>query len=271
MTRIRPDFTPPSSNNSGPFAYGQEINVTTAVVAQGVWWYQPATGDVADVDAFMWDPAQAQLATGALLAASITQGAWNLVPFDTPEPLPVANGYRYSAEASGQAGFDAGDQGYPINSPDNTVVAVQGCFQGGGGYPSSTWSGQHGVDLEYTAGGEPAAAALTAAGTLTAAARTIARGSASVQAAGTLTVTGRGVARAQVSMTAVALMTVLGRLVPRAAAQLAASGLLTVTLPGAVVEPGTLTPGGTSPTLTPGGSSPATLTPGGTSPSLTAS
>lgn len=156
MTRIRPAFTPGSSNNSGLFAYGQVFDVAAPVVADGVWWYQPATGDVTDVDVFMWNAAEAQLASGGALAGAITPGAWNLVPFGAPSALSVATGYRYSAEASGQTGFDSSDQGYPIASPDSAVSATSGAFLSGGGFPSSTWTGQHGVDLEYTADTDPA-------------------------------------------------------------------------------------------------------------------
>jgi hypothetical protein len=126
------------------------------VTALGVWWFQPATGVVTDVDGFLYDSAETELASGTLALASIVQDAWNLVTFDTPAALSIDTGYRFAAEAAGQTGFDSSDQGYPIASPDAALSATSGAFLEGGGFPSSTWTGQHGADLEYEEASEEA-------------------------------------------------------------------------------------------------------------------
>lgn len=157
MTRLRPSFTPPNSNAPGLFAYGQTFDVeVSGVSGDGVWWFQAATGDVTDVDAFLYDSSESVLASGTLAAGSITPNDWHLVTFDTPAALAIGTGYRYAAEAAGQGAFDAGDQGYPIASPDEALTATAGAFASGGGFPSSDWTGQHGIDFEYSVSSETA-------------------------------------------------------------------------------------------------------------------
>jgi hypothetical protein len=314
MARIRPDWTPEFDTNAGHYSWGIDVVWATPVTISGVWWYQPA-GDLTDIAVTVYDQAtETVLATGSALAGALNIDTWTLVPLDAP--YAASDGVTYTIAAEGQGHHGYGDVELPIVSDDELATIVQTRYQSDGGYPAQEWgSGQHGVDVEYAAGGEPepvegavelaaagtlAAAARTvalgggeveAAGALTAAARTVARaaatmpasatltasgltvarGGAAFQAAGSLTASARSVPQAQVSLAAAAALTCSVRRVARAAAQLGASGLLTVTLPGAAVLPGTLTAGGSSPTLTAGGTSPATLTPGGTSPTLTAS
>lgn len=148
MSRIRPGWVPEFSGNAGLYAFGLEFDVDTAVTATGVNWYQK-TGDITDVEAFLYNTSMSVLASGLLVAASVVGGD-NAVLFTVPFVLSVGVTYVIAAEASGTHGYDSSAP-YPITSPDSAVVATQGRYLSGGGYPTSTWSGQHSVDLLYEA------------------------------------------------------------------------------------------------------------------------
>lgn len=295
------DLVPDDTNETGgPLTLAVIVRPTVDVVTTEVGWYAPDTAPGGAVHAGVFDVDTET--TGDLLDsatfATITTPGWHWVAL----AVPLTAGLDYAIAVytpdrwTRTVGLLSGAS--VPSTPDGLVTALQngspygnGRFHEGGAgliYPEDSFgSSWYGIALRVQEPGsepEQGAAELTASGTLTTAARVIARGGANVQAAGTLTAAGRTVARAtaalqgagmlatagrtvaraQVSLSAAGSMATAGRLVPRAAAQLAASGQLTVTLPGIVVEPGVLTAGGRpASTLASGGRPASTLTASG--------
>lgn len=150
MGRIRTPWTPGNTGDSGAFALAIDFSSDLAGVATGIWWWQPPNGVVTDVTGILYDQVtEAVLATGTLLAASVVRPAWNLVSFVTPYAF-AGDGTVYTATAN--IGGEQGSENpstYPWVDATGHVTATQGRFEAGTGYPSSTWVGMHGVDVEF--------------------------------------------------------------------------------------------------------------------------
>jgi hypothetical protein len=151
MARIRPDWTPDQVGNAGLFAFGFAWSSDIPVQADGLWWYQPDHEDApAAVTAVLYDTAtEAELASGVSGALVI---GWNLVPFAAPYAASAATSYTSAVESTGAMGYGLDQLTAPITDPTGhvTIPTGGGRYQDGGGYPASTWSGQHGVDLEFS-------------------------------------------------------------------------------------------------------------------------
>lgn len=149
MSRIRPSWTPVPTGNAGAYVFGFDLTVDTTTTASGVWWYQPSGGAVTNVQGRLYDQAgQTLLASGTVLAASIVQGSWNYIPFSAGYVMSAAVTYTAAAAISGEHAYED-PAGYPITAPAGHVTSSTGRYQSGTGYPATTWSGQHGVDLEF--------------------------------------------------------------------------------------------------------------------------
>lgn len=163
--RVRPTWIPPSSGEAGLFTFGVDVVADANQDVSGIWWYQPAApGTVANVTVGLYVQATQALlpgATATILAAGITAGAWNFGAFAAPVTMTGAVTYTMVATSAGEHGYED-PAGYTINDPSNTVHLVgPGRFQAGAGpYPAaSTWTGEHGMDLEMVEG-DPANATL---------------------------------------------------------------------------------------------------------------
>jgi hypothetical protein len=141
--------TPGLSSNSGEFRFGARFAAVVDLTITGVWWYW-ITGGPTTVNG--------RLYVGGVLVASGTKASgwsagWHLVAFDTPYALGAAG------EASAVAHINDGNYGYDTGIlPRDFDVAtdgdlIEGLFAGGaGGEPGSTWTGLHGLDVEYSTG-----------------------------------------------------------------------------------------------------------------------
>jgi hypothetical protein len=145
--RVRPTWTPPISNAPGEYTHGQSFNTSAPAYVLGIWWYQPAVGDVSDVVARLYlESNQSILVFSTLLAANITPGVWNFVEFASPYAISPATGYRAAVLVSGEQGYD-NDGGFPHSAGPITVTAD--FYNSGDGYPNTDWTGAHGLDIEW--------------------------------------------------------------------------------------------------------------------------
>jgi len=154
------DRTPDFTADAGPFTFGFDFESDVAVTVEGVWWWQTANGPTS-VTAYLWDATGAtQLATG--VSGSLSLG-WNLVAYESPFAADAGVTYAATVEIDAEHGYNT--DGLPVTSPDGHVTITLGRFQSNHvGYPANTWSGLHGIDLEYEIAAQ--AAAGTLAGTL---------------------------------------------------------------------------------------------------------
>lgn len=147
MARIRPGWTPSSDNAPGQYTFGLLFSATSSVSVRGVWWYQPATGSASDVTVSLYTQSGPTLLTSAtLLAANVTAGAWNLVQFSSPYTCSPSTGYAATTLASGQQGYESSDP-FPITA--GPITASDDVYSSGNNYPTTTWSGMHGLDVEW--------------------------------------------------------------------------------------------------------------------------
>ena len=157
MTRIRPTWTPPSSDSGGNASLGFSVSSDVAFTASGVWWFQPSdAGRPTTVQGQLYDEgSQALLAdSGTVDATGFATGDWNFVEFADPFPCDPSTLYVVSCYRPGSIRYDGDDLAADIVSDDGhlTIPAHAGRFKNatGAAYPNTTWDGMHGVDLEYT-------------------------------------------------------------------------------------------------------------------------
>ena len=151
------DRTAAFTADAGPFTFGVDFSVDTAVTVVGVWWWQTEDGPSA-VTAYLWTgDGASQLAAGT--NSNLSPG-WNLVGYTTPYAVSSGVTYTASVEIDAEHGYNL--DGLPKTSPDGHVTLTQGRFESGHvGYPAaSTWLGLHGIDVEYELAAQAATGAL---------------------------------------------------------------------------------------------------------------
>lgn len=154
MSRIRPTWTPESVDGTAQaHVLGFDFSSDIAVSITGIWWWQPATGGPASVTARLFDQAtQVQLGSGT--GSGLTAGAWNLVALSAPYDASAGVAYTAAVGSTGGTGYDGNDLAAPIIDPTGhvTIPASRGRFINGTttAFPTSTWGGMHGVDVEFT-------------------------------------------------------------------------------------------------------------------------
>lgn len=152
--RVRPGWNPPSSGDSGAFTFGVDVTADGNQAVSGIWWFQPAApGTITDVTVGLFVQATQTLvaptAVGTLLAANVTAGAWNFVPFGATATMAAGVVHTMVARIGGEHAYED-PAGYTIDDPSNTVHLTLGRFEAGTvSYPDDgTWTGQHGLDIE---------------------------------------------------------------------------------------------------------------------------
>lgn len=149
MARIW-DHTPGLTfSDGGNFTFGMEFVGDVPITVEGVWYYGRPTGAPTVNAVSLYDAvSQVQLADGP--GGSLVAGAWNFFAFTTPYNGSDNTAYAGAVEVGpGDYGYDL-DGSLPVTSPDGHVEATQGRYlPGSHGFPSVTWTGVHGVDIEY--------------------------------------------------------------------------------------------------------------------------
>jgi hypothetical protein len=146
------DRTPEFTSNAGDYTFGFQFSSDVAITVEGVWWYQ-ATGGPTSVTARLYN------STGSTVHASGTNSSlsagWNLVAFGSSYAASASTDYVAAVEITDVHGYDS--SGLPKTSPDGhvTIPTNGGRYESGHvGYPdASSWSGLHGIDLEYEVAG----------------------------------------------------------------------------------------------------------------------
>lgn len=152
--RIRPSWTPPTFD-AGTASHGLGFDFTSdaSFQADGVWWYHPTSGTVPPtVRGQLYNTStQALLADTGTVSTSGFASGWNYIPFTSPY-LTGAGGYTVNVYSTGSTYYDADDLVSDITAPAGHVTATEGRFRNdtSQGFPTSTWTGMHGVDLQFT-------------------------------------------------------------------------------------------------------------------------
>lgn len=146
-TRVREGWTPTLQNSPGLYAHGWSFSSSAPVYIPAIWWYQPDHSDISDVTTRMYrESDQAILDTVTVLAANIVRAAWNRIPFVSPFLCSAVTGYRAAVVVSERQSYENSADFPYVSGP----VTVTGDFyNSGGGYPSTSWSGIHGLDIEW--------------------------------------------------------------------------------------------------------------------------
>jgi hypothetical protein len=145
--RIRPTWTPALQNSPGLYAHGWSFTSTDPVYIPAIWWYQPDHSDISDVIARLYlESDQSILTTITLPQASVVRAAWNRIALPPPYLCSSGLGYRAAVVVSERQSYEnSGD--FPHVGGPITVSADY--YNSGGGYPNTSWSGAHGLDIEW--------------------------------------------------------------------------------------------------------------------------
>lgn len=156
--RVLDTFTPPSNNSPGLFAYGFKFSRSVAFTALGGYWFHRATGAPVTVTAYLYDAnTQAVLASSAAVSTSgWVDQTWNKVPYGAPYGASSGIDYVMAVEANGTTSYDGGAV---LPASEYNFTLAEGRYLSGGGFPTTTWTGLHGVGLNFadvvTAGATP--------------------------------------------------------------------------------------------------------------------
>lgn len=169
MTRIRPAWTPESiDTDSSARTLGFDFANDVPITCDGLWWYHAATAPLSPfVNAYLYQTAGQVLVASTLgfSTAGWATNTWHFVPFDVPyEAAPGT--YTLVAGILGGLTFDANDLAVNIPDASGHVVALAhtGRFANGTStaFPTNTWDGMFGMDLEFELGGSELAATMDA-------------------------------------------------------------------------------------------------------------
>lgn len=148
--RVRPGWTPASTNSAGQYSFGVDVVSDVDQAIEAIWWYQPATGTVTDLDVGFYRQSDQQLMRFGLMdQGDVVQGQWNKVMLDSPFVMLGGTTYTAKVSAAGEHAYDL-DAGYPEPDDPAVVQFILGRYdEAATGYPiSDTWGGQHGIDIE---------------------------------------------------------------------------------------------------------------------------
>jgi hypothetical protein len=147
--RLLRTFIPPSFNNPGHYNYGFRFSRTTAFTAIGAYWYHRVTDGPLVLTPRLYNPnTEAVLNSNSALSTSgFPDQQWVKIPFSAPYSGLADTDYVLSVEADGTASFNS-DPILPQSEAGFTLH--EGRYTGDAGFPSNTWSGLHGVGLNWT-------------------------------------------------------------------------------------------------------------------------
>jgi hypothetical protein len=161
MSRIRPLWTPVSDDNANTArVLGYDVSWDVGHAVDGLWWYHKSSVPLpSTVNAYLYE------AAGPTLAASILgvdssgwfSNAWNFIDLGTPCNVSAGVIYTVAVGIVGGLAFDSDDLAANIvdGTGHATALAHTGRFANGTstGYPSNTWDGMFGIDVEFRLGG----------------------------------------------------------------------------------------------------------------------
>lgn len=148
--RVRAGWTPGSTNSAGQYSFGVDIVSDVDQAIEAIWWYQPATGTVTDLDAgFYLQSGPTLLRSGTMAQGAVTQGAWNKIMLGSPFTMLAGVTYTAKVSMAGEHAYE-GSASYPQPPDPAPTQFILGRYdQNETGYPASdTWGGQHGIDVE---------------------------------------------------------------------------------------------------------------------------
>lgn len=145
--RLLRNFTPGSFNNPGLYSYGMRFSRTTPFRALGSYFYFRSADGPASVTSRLYVPStQEILASGVMSTSGVPDQTWMKVPFSAEYAGVADTNYVVANEVNGSNSFDSG-VGLPLSEAGFTVH--EGHYESDGGYPFTTWSGLHGVGLNW--------------------------------------------------------------------------------------------------------------------------
>jgi hypothetical protein len=145
--RLLRNFIPGSFNNPGLYSYGMRFSRTTSFKALGSYFYFRSADGPTSVTSRLYVPStQEILASGTVSTSGVPDQTWMKVPFSAEYAGLASTDYIISNELNGSNSFDSG-LGLPLSEAGFT--AHEGRYQDGGGFPANTWSGLHGVGLNW--------------------------------------------------------------------------------------------------------------------------
>lgn len=159
MTRIRPTWTPPNTDNSsGERALGFDLQSDIAITANGAWWFQDGTAPPSTVRAMLWLTSGPTLVadSGTVSTAGYTMTAWNFVPFTSGFACAANTAYTVSVYSTGTYRYTSTDLASDIFDASGHVRALAntGRFANAAGpiFPTSIFpgGGMFGTDLDFT-------------------------------------------------------------------------------------------------------------------------
>lgn len=152
MTRVRPSFTP-SNGDTIELTGGYIFSADVPFLANGCWWYQLSDGP-SSVRAELWKVSDSSLVadSGVISTSGMTGNAWNFVPFTADFLAGSGIDYIAAVHYSGHANASFSQFTTAYTDPTGHFVIPSN----GGRYhlfgdaiPETSWTGCHGVDLEF--------------------------------------------------------------------------------------------------------------------------
>lgn len=149
-------WTPPNTDNgNNEHNLGWDFRADVGIVANGLWWWMDGAAPPPSVRAQLWDNSQALIAdSGTVLTNGFIGGAWNFIPFVTPRACAANTTYSVSVYSTGTYRYSSTDLSSDQFDASGHVRALAhtGRFLNAAGpnFPTSTWDGMFGVDLDFT-------------------------------------------------------------------------------------------------------------------------
>jgi hypothetical protein len=145
--RLLSTFIPGSFNNPGLYSYGMRLSRTSPFVALGSYFFHRTADAPSSVTGRLYVPStQVVLASGVASTSGVPDQTWMKVPYSDPYEVPADTECIVANELNGSNSFDSG-AGLPLSEAGFTVY--EGRYLDGGGFPTSTWSGLHGIGLNW--------------------------------------------------------------------------------------------------------------------------
>jgi hypothetical protein len=160
VARIRPSWTPPNTGGPSEQNLGFDFTADIGITANGAWWYQDGASPPTTVRAILWlTGTQALLAdSGTVSTTGYTAPGWNFIPFSSGYACGASTTYTVSVYGIGNYKYSTTDLSSDIvdGSGHVTALAHTGRFinTSGAVFPSSTWDGMFGTDLDFTLGAD---------------------------------------------------------------------------------------------------------------------
>lgn len=150
-------WVPPNTDNgNNEHNLGWDFQSDVRIVANGLWWWMDGAAPPPSVRAQLWNTSSQTLIadSGTILTNGFIGGTWNFIPFAAPFACVANTTYSVTVYSTGSYRFSNTDLSTDQVDASGHVKALAHTSRflnaAGPNFPTSTWDGMFGVDLDFT-------------------------------------------------------------------------------------------------------------------------